>query len=704
MERLKTVLKIAFAKGAIRIRMKVGEVPQLITVRGPEDLLQEPRVDTALMKTLYKALFPKDQERIAQGAPTRGQLTVVEKGKLNLIAEPGPTASLNFYIPPGGDKLFTQNWIEAEAGGGAGSHLPPLSAPPLMNSMPSSQSVPQKSVMGEMPQVAGMFGAPPSKGGDPSEFSMNSVSEIAMSPGGPPQPPASANGGDAPALGNLFAPLNITVASPATAPIAPKASMAFVPSTENMFSAPPHSQSPPLPSSAPTIVSEGPPVAPSLAPAPSAVTMFSMTAMPSAQPPPARAPVQSPLPAQPDVAVPVEFVAPTAAGLPTGGPAKIHFGAVIPGTGVDPSVRSPIDDLLRDMCKRRASDLHLTLGQPVCFRIDGDIHRHDTLILTEQMLESFLLPIMPITNRGEFARNHDTDFAYEIQGLARFRVNMFRDRNGVGAVLRQIPSTVLTADQLGLPISVRNFCNLHRGLVVVTGPTGSGKSTTLAAMVDTINMGRSEHILTIEDPIEFVHQQKKCLVNQREVHRHTESFSRALRAALREDPDIVLIGEMRDLETVGIAIETAETGHLVFGTLHTNTAISTIDRIIDQFPEGEQAQVRIMLAESLKGVVAQTLCKKRGGGRIAALEVLVVSNAVSSLIREGKTFMIANVMQTQRGEGNRMLNDSLFDLVQRSVVDAKEAWLKAADKENFIKTLQAKGISVDFLQDVKASA
>jgi twitching motility protein PilT len=347
------------------------------------------------------------------------------------------------------------------------------------------------------------------------------------------------------------------------------------------------------------------------------------------------------------------------------------------------------------MVQKKASDLHLTLAQPACVRIDGEIVRMGEGTLTEDQMRSYLLPIMPPKNREEFARICDTDFSYEVPGLARFRVNVFRNRMGVGAVLRQIPDKILSADDLGLPPAIRKLCELHKGLVVVTGPTGSGKSTTLAAMVDLINGSRSEHILTIEDPIEFVHQQKRCLVNQREVHKHTQSFSRALRAALREDPDIILIGEMRDLETVEIAIETAETGHLVFGTLHTNTAISTVDRLIDQFPAEQQEQVRVMLAESLKGVVAQTLVKKKGGGRVAAQEILIVDKAVSSLIREGNTHMVQNHMQTQKAKGNCTLNDALLNLVTKGVVDARDAYAKAVEKEAFANMLQQKGITLD---------
>src|SRR4029434_5501578 len=279
-----------------------------------------------------------------------------------------------------------------------------------------------------------------------------------------------------------------------------------------------------------------------------------------------------------------------------------------------------------------------------------------------------LEPIIPERNREEFDRRHDTDFAYEIAGLGRFRSNIFMDRKGPGAVFRVIPSKILTAEDLGLSPHILELCQLNKGLVLVTGPTGSGKSTTLCALIDYINRNRTDHIITIEDPIEFVHENKKCLINQREVHNHTDSFKDALRAALREDPDFVLVGEMRDLETVAIAIETAETGHLVFGTLHTNTAPSTVDRMIDQFPPDRQAQIRTMLSESLNGVITQVLCKKKGGGRVAAYEVLILTPAIRNLIREGKTFQIQSLMQTGKGAGMVCLNDSLLDLVQRGLI------------------------------------
>ena len=361
---------------------------------------------------------------------------------------------------------------------------------------------------------------------------------------------------------------------------------------------------------------------------------------------------------------------------------------------LDSQEARPIDQLLKKMVAKGASDVHLVQMQPIIFRIDGDITRVGSEPIATELMEDLLLPIMPKKNMLEFSLNNDTDFSYAIEGLARFRVNVFRNMNGVAAVLRQIPNEVLTLEQLKLPPAVRSLCTLGKGLVLVTGPTGSGKSTTLAAMIDHINKQRSEHILTIEDPIEFVHQPQRCLVNQREVHRHTESFSKALRAALREDPDVVMIGEMRDLETVAIAIETAETGHLVFGTLHTNTAISTIDRVIDQFPSDQQEQIRVMLAASLKGVISQTLIKRVGGGRCAAQEILMVDKAVSSLIREGNTHMIQNHMQTQKSKGNMLLNEALFNLVQKGVISPEQAYAKAIEKDAFASSARQKGISL----------
>ena len=367
-----------------------------------------------------------------------------------------------------------------------------------------------------------------------------------------------------------------------------------------------------------------------------------------------------------------------------------------PATATRPAGQAPaIDRLLMKMIELGASDLHLSAGSPPMIRVDGDMTPiAGEGVLSPEANRAMLDEIISERSHHEFEETHDADFAHEIAGVARFRVNAFVDRHGVGAVLRVIPSKILTADDLGLKEAVLNLCRLHKGLVLVTGPTGSGKSTTLAAMIDYINRTRSDHIITIEDPVEFVHPNRKCLINQREVGNHTQSFKRALRAALREDPDIVLVGELRDLETIAIAIETAETGHLVFGTLHTTTAASTVDRVIDQFPADRQAQIRTMLSESLKGVVSQTLLKKTGGGRVAALETLIVTPAISNLIREGKTFQIASLMQTGKKQGMVLLNDALIDLVKKGLVEPDEAYGKAVDKTNIANALRTAGFKL----------
>jgi twitching motility protein PilT len=360
-------------------------------------------------------------------------------------------------------------------------------------------------------------------------------------------------------------------------------------------------------------------------------------------------------------------------------------------------LRGAMDALFRVMVESGASDLHLRSGVSPMLRLHGELARQDQPAIPSERLEAMLVSIMTPKELGEFRETGDTDWAYEVEGLARFRCNAGRDRHGPIAVFRVIPATVRTADEMGLSREVQNLCYLTKGLVVVTGPTGSGKSTTLASLVDLINRTRSDHIITIEDPIEFVHVSKKCLVTQRQVGVHTRSFKHALRAALREDPDIILVGEMRDLETVSIAIETAETGHLVFGTLHTTTAASTVDRIIDQFPPDRQSQVRVMLSESLRGVIAQTLCKKIGGGRVAAREILLTTPAVSNLIREGKTFQIPSIMQTNRKTGMVTLNDALVELVDAKLVEPKEAYMKSVEKSGMLAALKAKRHDVSFL-------
>ena len=358
-----------------------------------------------------------------------------------------------------------------------------------------------------------------------------------------------------------------------------------------------------------------------------------------------------------------------------------------------------MDELLRLLTSSGASDLHLRVGEPPILRNNGEMGRLGQYpVMANEVLVAMLQSIMPERNRQEFGQLNDTDFAYELAAVARFRANVLRDRKGVAAVFRVIPAQVVTVEQLGISREVQSLCYLTKGLVLVTGPTGSGKSTTLCSLVDLVNRERSDHVITIEDPIEFVHENKKCVITQRHVGVNTTSFKHALRAALREDPDIVLVGELRDLETVSIAIETAETGHLVFATLHTTTASSTIDRLIDQFPADRQSQIRVMLSESLKGVVSQVLCRKIGGGRVAAREILLTVPAISNLIREGKTFQITSILQTSRRLGMVTLNDALMGLVNAGTVEPKEAYMKAAEKVGFANQLKAGGHKVDFLE------
>jgi twitching motility protein PilT len=355
-----------------------------------------------------------------------------------------------------------------------------------------------------------------------------------------------------------------------------------------------------------------------------------------------------------------------------------------------------IDELLKAMMREGASDLHLTATLPPMLRLHGDmLPIPEAPALDADNCWELIREIMPEKNRQQFRAELDTDFGYDLSGVGRFRVNVFCDRLGNGAVFRAIPSQVPTLEQLDTPAVIRDLCGLTKGLVVVTGPTGSGKSTTLAAMVDYINRTRSEHIITIEDPIEFVYARQRCLINQRELGSHTRSFANALRAALREDPDVVLVGEMRDLETVEIAIETAETGHVVFGTLHTNTASSTVNRIIDQFPSGRQSQIRSMLADSLRGVIAQTLCRRKTGGRVAAMEILVVNSGISSLIREGKTHQIPSAMQIGKSTGMRMFNESLLELVLNDTIEPAEAYLRAIDKPGLLKAFEGADIAFE---------
>ena len=328
-----------------------------------------------------------------------------------------------------------------------------------------------------------------------------------------------------------------------------------------------------------------------------------------------------------------------------------------------------MQDLLREAADKGASDLHLSAGEPPLLRVHGDLVRIEHPAVTPAQVTELVNSIMSDAQRATFEAEHEVDFACELEGKGRLRVNVFVHSRGPGAVLRTIPTKIPALDTLHMPPVLKELCTRERGLVLVTGPTGSGKSTTLAAMVDVINQTWDAHILTIEDPIEFVHPPKRCLVNQREVGPHTNSFSNALRSALREDPDVILIGEMRDLETISLALTAAETGHLVFGTLHTSSAPKTIDRIIDVFPAGQQGQIRTMLSESLEAVVAQTLLKKKGGGRVAACEVLIGTPAVRNLIREGKLHQITSMMQTGQRLGMQTLDMGLADLVKRGLIE-----------------------------------
>ncbi len=350
-----------------------------------------------------------------------------------------------------------------------------------------------------------------------------------------------------------------------------------------------------------------------------------------------------------------------------------------------------IDQFLRALAEKGGSDLHLTTGSPPLMRLHGEMQAFPFRELAPKDMEKLVYEIMEEEWRMRFLETLDYDFAYEIEGVARFRCNVFWQRKGLAAVFRTIPSKILTADDLKLPEAVRKFGMLSKGLVLVTGPTGSGKSTTLAALVDLINETRKDHILTIEDPIEFTHPNKKCLVNQREIGTNTKSFANALKAALREDPDVILVGEMRDRETIELGITAAETGHLVFGTLHTNSAPKTVDRIIDVFPADQQEQIRSMLAESLKGVVSQVLMRKKDGkGRVAALEIMIGTPAIANLIRENKIFQIPSIIQTGKKDGMQLLDQHILEFLMSGAISPEEAYMKANNKAQFLQYLKEK--------------
>ncbi len=343
-----------------------------------------------------------------------------------------------------------------------------------------------------------------------------------------------------------------------------------------------------------------------------------------------------------------------------------------------------IDAFFKLMHEQGASDLHLVSGQQPALRVDGEMERVKYDILDSDSLKGMLYEITPEEKVKVFEETGDIDFGYEIPGLARYRANFFMQRNGVSAVFREIPSVIATCEQLGLPPVIGKLATLPRGLVLVTGPTGSGKSTTLAAIVDVANRTRKDHIITIEDPIEFVHQSRSSIVNHREIGLHTKSFSAALRGALREDPDIILVGELRDLETISLAIEAASTGHLVFGTLHTSSAAKTVDRIIEVFPATQQAQVRSTLSDGVRAIIAQTLFKRKDRkGRCAALEILIATPAVRNLIRESKTHQLPSMIQTGKKYGMQLLDDSIMTLFNRGFITAEDAYTKAHEKKYF---------------------
>ena len=405
---------------------------------------------------------------------------------------------------------------------------------------------------------------------------------------------------------------------------------------------------------------------------------------------------EAPRPAAPVAAAPVAPAAPKAPPTPT----PVEVGETSSRRQVARQAwesAAEMEKLFRTLVETRASDLHISAGCTPMLRHDGDVKPVPGWpVLSGDDTERILWPIGPRRNREEFNRRHDSDFAFEIPGLARFRCNWFLDRKGMGGVFRVIPTRIITAEEMGLSKELLQLCFLPKGLVLVTGPTGSGKSTTLCALIDYINRHRNDHIITIEDPLEFVHDNKKCLINQRQVGEHTDSFKDALRAALREDPDIVLVGEMRDLETTAIAIETAETGHLVFGTLHTSSAASTVDRIIDQFPADRQGQIRVMLSESLKGVISQMLCKKIGGGRVPVMEIMIGIPSIANLVREAKIFQIPSIMQTGKKYGMCLMNESFYDLVKKRVVEPAEAYAKAVDKAGLLNLFRKNNVDTSW--------
>ncbi|MEI8026800.1 MAG: PilT/PilU family type 4a pilus ATPase [Pseudomonadota bacterium] len=720
MEQFKSLLKESIAQKVSCVYLKEGKEPVADTPTGSKNI--GPLATKNFLEDVFGFLFATSKDALDAGAPTHGILNIAGLGNLNVLGwKHGKGWQLAICFPVTGDQKFSdlktkwQNEYENESRFSISEEPSKISepgkspfpdAPPLPfkpGELVDLRSVGSKrdSAFGSfdptgMSQVANIPGESPEgiEGDEDGEqgFGLKGFTSI-LNPG--VNQPTAMGLSSAPSLtpGPITpTPLSQGLAAPILKPLpqagilrpeVPAPLQAQAANTSMQFTLPPEDSSPPLKVSELKVApleNRQPPALPN--------SDQLMSSTPAA--------VKPLVPAPPQPAVQRQSPPPAASSAAQENK-PIIFDANDPDKVVVRSGDFAIDSLLRHMMAKKASDLHLTLTQPPVLRVDGEVERQEMPLLDAATMERYLLPIMPPKNREEFSSANDTDFAYELPGVGRFRVNMFRDGYGVGAVLRQIPAKILTAEQLKLPKAITDFCALTKGLVLVTGPTGSGKSTTLAAMIDKINKERHEHILTIEDPVEFVHPQQRCLVNQREVGKHTSSFKRALKAALREDPDVILIGELRDLETIAIAIETAETGHLVFGTLHTNTAISTVDRIIDQFPSNQQSQIRTMLASSLKGVVAQTLVKKIGGGRVAAHEILVVDDAVSSNIREGKNHLIQNTMITQKAAGNQLLNECLLTLAKDGLIEPMDAYLKCIDKKSLVELAKRWNIPMAFV-------
>lgn len=664
MERFKTILRNSVTNGDFKINLTVGHAPRTSNGRGESNMQDFGAIELRWLQSIYNFLFQRDITRINQGSLTKGVLNVPNLGRVLLIAQKSSEPFLNLYLPPEGEIRYQKD----------------LAALELLATDEATTETLAKKLASRTDQMS----SPDTSGHRPTPWEESSSSAV-KSPLKEPSPAVSVKASQIP-VDSLFGPMADEIAD-GDAPIEVSSaddniplqmadestdSFAFIPSPASSLS---KNATANLRLTASYIDDEE-----STEPGSHNSALNQDIAISSLNQPSSGSWTAT------------DSLSAAPVGREASNTADSNISFTNPGGASISAGNNAIDAILREMIQRRASDVHLVIGQPVIFRIDGSIARMSSSALTAEKMQKLLLPIIPQRNHDEFASSSDSDFAYQITDVGRFRVNLFRDSYGVGAVMRHIPANILTAEQLNLPPVITALSKLSKGLVLITGPTGSGKSTTLAAVIDTINKTRSDHLLTIEDPIEFVHPQQQCLVNQREVGIHTSSFARALKAALREDPDIIMIGEMRDLETIHIALETAETGHLVFGTLHTTTAVSTITRIIDQFPSDQQEQVRQMLAASLKAVVTQTLLKKKGGGRVAAHEILITSDAIANMIREGKDHMIASHMQTQKADGNILLNESLANLVSAGTVELEEAWNKAVDKKGFVEMIKRKGI------------